>query len=230
MAPLVHRLPVRVRQHLRSWLALGRFVLFFRRTAHAWRAGAAPPDDALLLAARTAWGNAGFAARTPFLAAAIAEVAQTDGAVLECGSGLSTILLAAMARSRGLRYVALEHDPAWHARVRWALRLCGLPGSAVRLTPLRTFEGFAWYDLRRVPLPRWVSVVLCDGPPGTITGGRYGLLPRLRGRLRHRSRIVLDDADRPAEQAIVARWEAEFGVRTIGAARDGDSALLLEAP
>lgn len=222
--------PPGVRTRVLAALALCRFALFFRRTARRWRSASSPPDEALWRAARAAWGPLGRAPRTAFLAAATDLVTAADGAVLECGSGLSTIALATRARALGVRFLSLEHDPARHARMCWALRLCGLRASVVRLVPLREFDGYAWYDLRRVRLPRWVSIVLCDGPGAAAAGGAFGLLPRLRGRLRYRARILVNNADRVEVQAVLRRWREAYEVRTLGVHGDDGSAALLEAP
>ena len=41
----------------------------------------------------------------------------TRGPVLECGSGLSTLLLGIAAERQGYDVYSLEHDEAWHASV-----------------------------------------------------------------------------------------------------------------
>jgi hypothetical protein len=83
----------------------------------------------------------------------------------------------------------------------------------IRPAPLEEKGEFAWY---RVPngLPDWFALVICDGPPGTTEGGRYGLMPVMRERLTG-SIIVLDDTNRTKEQAILNRWCSEFDVRVV---------------
>ena len=51
---------------------------------------------------------------------------------------------------------------------------------------------------------------MCDGPPSRTAGGRYGLLPVCASRLA-RATILVDDADRADELAVMKRWETEFG-------------------
>ena len=52
----------------------------------------------------------------------------TTGPILECGSGLSTILLAAVAEKRNQLVIALEHDLQWHQRM---ARVLGVFGMAI---------------------------------------------------------------------------------------------------
>jgi hypothetical protein len=55
------------------------------------------------------------------------------------------------------------------------------------------------------------ALVVCDGPPGSTKGGRFGLVPIMRERLEPGCVILLDDASREQELAIARRWEAEIG-------------------
>ena len=53
-------------------------------------------------------------------------------------------------------------------------------------------------------------MVICDGPPSTTRGGRYGMGSVLRGRLPSGATILLDDASRSDETRIAAQWVSEF--------------------
>lgn len=155
------------------------------------------------------WGNEYWAADEDYLARLIQEAELARGTIVECGSGLSTILLAAIARQTGAAVHSLEHNPEWRQRVVAALATFGLTDSVVHHAPLRSYGEFDWYS---VPdsLPDDVSLVVCDGPPSDTRGGRYGVLPLLSRNLIPECTILLDDANRPAEQAILLRWESEF--------------------
>jgi hypothetical protein len=73
---------------------------------------------------------------------------------------------------------------------------------------------FVWYDPPLAQMPEAFSLVICDGPPGTTKGGRYGLLPVLGKRLPPGATILLDDAGRPAETELIRRWEGEAHFKT----------------
>jgi hypothetical protein len=120
------------------------------------------------------------------------------------------VALAAVAKRRGIRVVALEHIDEWARRVRTALARVGLADHAtVRLAPLISYGPFTWYS--DPPLDRTYVLAVCDGPPSTTPGGRYGLWPVMRGSLASGATVLLDDLERPAEQGILRRWAAESG-------------------
>ena len=170
------------------------------------------PSRQMLVDLQAGWGNEGFAARTDYLEEVAERAVATQGPILECGSGLTTLLLGWLAGRRGVETWSLEHIPQWQARMNETLRQYGIPKVNVCLAPLRDYEGFSWYDPPLASLPEDFQLVICDGPPGTITGNRYGLLPVLGERLPAGSLILLDDANRPAEEEVLHRWSAEAGM------------------
>jgi predicted O-methyltransferase YrrM len=156
------------------------------------------------------WGNDAWSALDEFLAACIAHASAARGPILECGSGLSTILVGAVAKMRGQRHWALEHAPKWAKRVRRCLRRYKLE-SVVLWAPLRDYGSFCWYDPPPESMPDSFSLVVCDGPPASTKGGRSGLAEVMRERLEPGCVILLDDAARPQDLAMARRWEAELG-------------------
>lgn len=158
-----------------------------------------------------AWGNEKFGAGPEFLAAVIDAARVARGPILECGCGLSTIVLGIEARKRGLDVYALEHDPYWAKRTRDTLDRHGIGGVKVLDAPLRSYGAFDWYDVRRNELPGSFALIVCDGPPAEECG-RYGLMPVLGDLLRPGAEILLDDADREDERRIISRWVGEFGL------------------
>lgn len=212
-------IPASLRKRLRGPY---RRILFER----AWARFAADPaaaarDRDLLRQLVRGWDNP-WSANPGFLRVAMEAAANLTGPVLECGSGLTTLVLGTLAAQSAQTLCALEHDEAWRERVRAALQRHPVPQSALCACPLRSYGDFDWYDVSAAAVPDGIALVICDGPPGTTRGGRYGLLPVLSRNLRPGCVILLDDASRPAEQAILARWAQEFGVSyelTTGAAR-----------
>ena len=141
----------------------------------------------------------------------------TRGPVLECGSGLSTLLLGIAAERLGYDVYSLEHDDAWWAQVVAAVDRLKLERVKVISAPLVMHSGYAWYDAPGT-FPSEFTLVLCDGPPGATLGGRYGLLPELRPSMAADCVILLDDAAREGEQEVLKRWTEEHHVthRMIG--------------
>jgi predicted O-methyltransferase YrrM len=157
------------------------------------------------------WGNEGYSALDEYLAVCIDRVLTTSGPTLECGSGLSTVLLGAIAKKRGQGYWALEHTPQWAKKVQSYLDKYKLDNVVLCSKPLKDYGDFCWYDVPLKSMPDSYFLVVCDGPPGDTKGGRYGLVPIMRERLAPGSVILLDDAEREHEFETAKRWEVELG-------------------
>jgi hypothetical protein len=132
--------------------------------------------------------------------------------IVECGSGVSTVLLARLLRERGAgRLVALEHDRHWAALVHEQLRREALDGIARVLdAPL---EGEPpWYGpARLVDVPDELDLLVVDGPPACDAGHgmrRAPALPRFDERLVVGATVALDDIARPGERDVLVGWEA----------------------
>lgn len=170
--------------------------------------GGAPPAE-LLTTLSQIWGNAAFIASLDFLSEAAALCNAAHGAVLECGSGLSTLVCAAAA-SAGTEIWSLEHDAVWAERTAAAARRSKLKNVHVIHAPLRVYDdSYAWYDAPFDRMPGGFDAVICDGPPGSTLGGRYGLLPQGRSRMKPGCVILLDDATRESERGVLERWRSE---------------------
>jgi len=135
--------------------------------------------------------------------------------ILECGCGITTLLLAACCARNGVGHVfSLENGVEFAARTRAELARHGLAGRATVLdAPLvgQRVAGhdYLWYDLSGLPPDLVVGMLVVDGPPARKQpDARYPALPRLIQRLTDDCVVFLDDADRPGERDVVARWVA----------------------
>lgn len=155
------------------------------------------------------WGNPGWSALGEYLRVGVKHVLETEEAILECGTGLSTLLFGAVAQQRGIEYWALEHLPEWSEKL--GDRLARYDVSVqISTRPLRSYAGFDWYDPPLREMPAGFSLVICDGPPSRTVGGRYGLVPVMRRRLKPGCVILLDDAERAQEREVARLWRAEL--------------------
>ena len=179
------------------------------------------PDRQQLSALAAGWSNEGYAANVDYLAAVARSVIDTRGPVLECGSGATTILLGILGGRRTLEVWSLEHSTEWQERVVDVLNSNGISGVHVCKAPLMEYGEFVWYDPPLAQMPEQFSLVICDGPPGTTKGGRYGLLPVMNTRMPPGSTILLDDAGRPGELELIRRWEHEASFETDLISREG---------
>jgi predicted O-methyltransferase YrrM len=153
------------------------------------------------------WDNKRWSAGVEYLDAVARASLDEDGPILECGSGLTTLVLATIARRNGAQLWTLEHDARCYELVQARLRRFGLEANVLR-SPLRDYGSFDWYDVQPSALPSF-SLVVCDGPPKRTRGGRLGLLPVLDDRLGPRCLILLDDASRAEEREVLSRWAEE---------------------
>src|SRR5262245_5014661 len=157
------------------------------------------------------WANEGWSPSPEFISACVQHALATNGAVLECGSGLTTILLGAIAKPQARTVWTLENSQEWGERVNGILHTNGIDCVRLCIRPLKQFGEFSWYDPPLHEMPNF-SLVVCDGPPSHVPGGRYGLLPVMKQKLSNRAIVLLDDAARERERRIAVRWASEFGM------------------
>jgi hypothetical protein len=129
--------------------------------------------------------------------------------IVECGAGVSTVLLARLLRERGAgSLTSLEHDAHWARLIAGQLRREGLDDTArVLHAPLGVDP--PWYELEVPTGP--VDLLIVDGPPAFEPGyelRRAPALPHFSDDLVPGAVVILDDVDRPGERQVLADWEA----------------------
>lgn len=136
--------------------------------------------------------------------------------IVECGSGVSTIVLARCAQLNGAGHVyTLEHLPEAAEQTRRNLRQHGLEEFVTVLeAPLRNYElggqTWSWYSTEGLP-EGGIDMLFVDGPPATTQSlARYPAGPLLLARMTPGAAAFLDDANRSEEKQIVERWAREF--------------------
>jgi len=208
--PNFARVPLRgVRQFLREQNRRFVFRRAVRQVSKSPRAAELPASTLQDLI--YGWGNEGWSAQDEYIRTILRSAWKSRGPILECGSGLSTLLLGLVAQQTGCFVWSLEHDPFWARKVQEALKRHGIRSVKVCLAGLQSFGSYSWYAISENQLPRDFDLVVCDGPPGDTPGGRYGLLPQMKGRLRAECTILLDDAERAEEKEVLERWARELG-------------------
>ncbi|MFL6709594.1 MAG: class I SAM-dependent methyltransferase [Massilia sp.] len=163
-------------------------------------------------------GTRGWAASPDFLMELVKYARrEKPTTVVECSSGTSTLVLArCMQLNGGGKVYSLEHDPVYAQQTTLNLARHGLSEFAeVILAPLESLtasgESWSWYEHKLLPDTGPIDMLVIDGPP-TATGplARYPAGPALFPRLSGHASVFLDDAARPSEQSILARWKTEF--------------------
>ncbi len=169
-------------------------------------------DLTLALPAMRGW------AASPDLLYLLARHAKTTKpqVVFECGSGVSTIVLARCMQQNGSGHVyTLDHDPQFAEETRRRLAEHGLSdwGSVVD-APLVEHsigaEKYQWYDCQGLPESS-VDMLVVDGPPEKLgSAARYPAGPILFPRLSEGASVFADDLITATMQRNLARWESEF--------------------
>jgi hypothetical protein len=170
------------------------------------RLGRSPLTPAIAERLIYGWDNPVWSAEAIYLCECHASALKSPGPILECGSGLSTIVLAAAAHAQHHTLISLEHHQSWQQRVSNELRRLQLSNATVVFAPLRSYGAFDWYDTGAVCIPNDIGLVVCDGPPGKTRGGRYGMLPLMGDYLHRPCVILLDDYGRNEEKDIATAW------------------------
>lgn len=144
-----------------------------------------------------------------FLYKTLKAAAQTSNAILGCGAGLATLVLARLAAQRNLDVWVLEHDPTWHAYFRILLERQGLEDAIhVRHTSLYDYGECVWYGVPS-DLPKSLGLVVCGSLSAPLNEHRYGLYPILQGRFTPSCSILLDNVSSTEKPAVLQRWTDE---------------------
>jgi hypothetical protein len=146
--------------------------------------------------------------------------------ITECGSGASTVMLEQLARQYpAMTIVSLEHEDAWFKDTYRQLEAANYPTTALEFAPLgpiqlplppppHTAQTDQWYGYRPRRRSPAVDLLLVDGPPGESR--RFARLPAPYViAVATGGYVILDDYERDEEQAIVRRWQADFGFELV---------------
>jgi len=158
--------------------------------------------------------------------------------VLECGCGVSTLIMGSYFRQRGEgRVVSLEHDPVFAERWSQRIRNQGLEEFvSILYAPLVDHEidgaKWKWYDLANLDGDAIFDFAVVDGPPGgTQSLARYPFFKLIGDRLYKNAVVLLDDSDRPDEKRILAQWKENGEVRYYEKiATEKGAAIIISAP
>lgn len=143
-------------------------------------------------------------------------LARVPGRIVECSSGVSTLVIARCCQLNNHGHVySLENSAEFAQKTRTMLERAGLQDWATVVeAPLKpySFEGesYSWYTIDDLPSER-IDLLVVDGPLGKLNPlARYPAGPILFPRLSDNALIIVDDANRPDERRIIERWHKQF--------------------
>jgi predicted O-methyltransferase YrrM len=131
--------------------------------------------------------------------------------VVELGAGASSLVTGkALQRYGGGRLTSLDQHSGFVRATRDWLHEHGVDAAlhAVPLLPAPGDWHGVWYDTS--PVPDTIDLLLIDGPPWTIHPFVRGAAEALFDRLPVGGTVLLDDAARPGERVIAARWRRRW--------------------
>ena len=143
-------------------------------------------------------------------------LANKPAVIVECSSGLTTLVLAGCCRLNGCGHVySLENGDDYAANTRDVLDGFSLNEFATVIhAPLQNTaiggDDYLWYSLDELHATD-IDMLVIDGPPGFLQKhSRYPAMPLLYDRLSDGCAVFLDDAARDDEKAIVGLWRAMY--------------------
>lgn len=157
-----------------------------------------------------------FAAEADFVRVILREL-KPHSVVVECGSGVSTVLIAdALAKQGSGRLISFEHDAEYCRRTRSLLEENGLNERVdLVLAPLKKQRildrEVVWYDrgpIGGIPMDA-VDLVVVDGPPTVSNNSRWPAGPLFGPLLGPGGRMLLDDGRREPERRAAYSWHWE---------------------
>jgi hypothetical protein len=142
------------------------------------------------------------------------------GPILECGSGITTIIAAIACLRNGQMVHSLEHDLDWFRHVRNYINLWKVKPAALYYAPLAEYPDpdndkmpMMWYgDGVLDDLPKEFDVVLIDGPPRRYR--REGVYKLVGDRIKNAVWIV-DDTEDPKELASLTKYVELYGKKML---------------
>lgn len=154
-----------------------------------------------------AWGNIFYSAGWRYLREVVAHTLATDKDILECGSGLTTVIMGTLTESKNARLTVFEHTSGWLALVDKRLTALGINNVRLIHAPIERFGTYSWYSAPdNLFTEKSLELIVCDGPPATTSGGRFGLIPKTSPFIADSCTILLDDTHRRSEQRVLKIW------------------------
>lgn len=158
-------------------------------------------------------------AATPELALAIYEIikAEQPSQIVELGSGISSLICAyGVQENKHGGVFSLDHDKNYSQKTKELLLQHGMEQHVtISYAPLKSqvIKGreCSWYDCSSANCPDDIDLLIVDGPPvKTQKQARYPALDYFHSKLSASATIVVHDALRKEEAAIIDEWLQKY--------------------
>lgn len=155
-------------------------------------------------------------AASPDLSVVITEIILLNKPdfIVEVGSGISSLISGYCIQKNGgtCKLLSFDHDEVFAEKTRKSISQHNLQDYCeVRYAPLipHTFMNreWQWYDISSFNHSQKIDVLIVDGPPvKTQKMARFLALPLFYDNLSDNAHIIIDDADRESEAAVIEEW------------------------
>jgi len=196
----------------------------FERSMLAVKNGTAVEQDFETLVRRS--GNVAYTLPHESLARLYHEAKAAQGNILECGTGLSTIIMGLALAGTGHRVYALEHDLSWLRKATAWLQRYEVETVNLFYAPLFPHEKGDWYGIRAHELPSDFDIAVIDGPPRWLSDRTVA--GDVLGEALARTRLwMVDDAQDEPIKSFVHQTASERDIETHAPRSDGTHQLAL---
>jgi hypothetical protein len=154
------------------------------------------------------WGDPLPQGAEGFLRSCLAEADRAEGAVVQCGASLLTLVLGSrcQASERPARQLwCLEHDAHWSSVVRSWLTQYRIRATHVITSRPQMFDRYVWYSVDPARLADRISLVICEGSRATPQG-IVGTLQRLGDRLAPHFTVLARKVSKPDDLKQLGDW------------------------
>ena len=170
-------------------------------------------DSKILADLSFGWANEEYSANLEYLQLCLEYAAREKLPILECGSGLSTILLGLIARDNGTTIWTLEHVSSWYKLVQQYLHEFQIDNVKLLLSPPKKYGELTWYDVPMNLPPDQFSLVICDGHPSNKWEEQYNLFPVMKHKFMSGCTVLLDTGNQDPGQAFMSYWATELDLK-----------------
>ena len=150
------------------------------------------------------YGNTSWTANSEYICLVIGYIINSNNRnIIELGSGLTTIIFSLISKKYKIKYFAIENNNIYYQHMNRLFDRLNIDKTNIQYTPLKNYGDYYWYDIKKLKLvEESLNLVICDGPPQTTIGGRFGLV-NLINKLTKNGLIILDDANKDKQKNLL---------------------------